>query len=48
MSEAPNAPDCAHAARLGAVDAAFTKVSRQLDDRTKQLKSLGFSLLGAV
>jgi hypothetical protein len=26
VSEAPDAPDCAHAARLGAVDAAFTKV----------------------
>jgi hypothetical protein len=26
VSEAPDAPDRAHAARLGAVDAAFTKV----------------------
>jgi hypothetical protein len=26
LSEAPNAPDCAHAARLKAVNAAFTKV----------------------
>jgi hypothetical protein len=26
VSEAPDTPDCAHAARLGAVNAAFTKV----------------------
>jgi hypothetical protein len=26
LSEAPDAPDCAHAARLEAVNAAFTKV----------------------
>jgi hypothetical protein len=26
VSEAPNAPDCAHTARLEAVNAAFTKV----------------------
>jgi hypothetical protein len=26
VSEAPDAPDCAHAARLGAVGAAFTKL----------------------
>src|SRR3954468_7078087 len=48
-SEAPSAPDRApRAAPLGAVGCAFTKVSSQLDDTAKRLKSLEYQVEAAV